>query len=292
MGTFAKIFIVVNLVLAVVFLGAASALLGEAESWKTKYEMDKWELLEDANANVKQELADRAQKLKKTTTERDDYEKKWNDEQQVSAGHDRTIAQQNVAYEGMAAKYNKMTEDFNVLSKTITDIKADNKAAWDENQKLRGQVDEALATAAAAKQKSDELRDTLEREQARTKQLSADLGSCEKKNVALSEEKTKLEDVLAMVKEKIGPDALAGLFIQKAVHGTVVGVDAELNIVLISVGQDDEVQIGYTITVYRSGEYLGKLVIDKIGPDWASGHMDKGLTKEFPQRGDEVATQL
>jgi uncharacterized protein YlxW (UPF0749 family) len=292
MGTFAKIFIVVNLVLAVVFLGAASALLGEAESWKAKYETDKSELLEDANSNVKQALEDLRQKLKKATKERDDYEKDWNEEQKRADGLDRTIATQNTAYEGMAAKYNRVVEDFNVLSKTINDIKADNKAAWDENQKLRGQVDEALAAAAAAKQNSDELRDTLEREQAKTKQLSADLASAEKKNVALSEEKAKLDDVLAMVKERIGADALRELFVMKAVHGTVVGVDEELNIVLISVGTDDEVKIGYTFTVYRSGEYLGKLVIDKVGEDWASGHMDRGLTKEFPQRGDEVATQL
>jgi len=62
--------------------------------------------------------------------------------------------------------------------------------------------------------------------------------------------------------------------------------------VLISVGEDDAVKQGYTMTVYRGGEYVGKLVIDKVGPDWASGHMDQGVSKSFPAKGDEVATQL
>ena len=42
----------------------------------------------------------------------------------------------------------------------------------------------------------------------------------------------------------------------------------------------------------RGGEYVGVLVIDKVGPDWASGHMDQSKSKSFPQRGDDVATQL
>ena len=46
------------------------------------------------------------------------------------------------------------------------------------------------------------------------------------------------------------------------------------------------------MTVYRGNEYVGKLIIDKAGDDWASGHMDMGLTKTFPQQGDSASTRL
>jgi hypothetical protein len=50
MGTFAKIFIVVNLVLAVVVLGAGAALLGTAESWKARYQNDRVEVIADTRS--------------------------------------------------------------------------------------------------------------------------------------------------------------------------------------------------------------------------------------------------
>jgi regulator of replication initiation timing len=291
MGTFAKIFIVVNLVLAVVFLGAAAALLGTAESWKKKYESDGYMDVMALNKSVKDRLGALDAQLKVATDERDKYQSDFMVEQRRATELDKKLVEKNTEFSQIVGKYNNLAEDFNALTKSFDDMKANYKEAFDENRKLQGQVDTALAETAAAKQDADDLRETLEREQGIVKQLQADLGAAEKSNMKITEEKNRLADVVAMINEK-APDLLKDLMVLKAVKATVVGVDADLNIVLISAGADDEVQIGYTFTVYRGGQYVGKLVIDKVGPDWASGHMDTGLTKEFPQRGDEAATQL
>jgi myosin heavy subunit len=297
MGTFAKIFIVVNLVLAVVFLGAAAALLGTAESWKTKYAQDSYQEVTEPgadqvmNKSVKDRIVALEAQLKVATEERDSYQNDLLVEQRRATERDKKIVEQNASMEGIVAKYNQAASDFQELKSSFDDMKANYKEAFDENKKLQGQVDDALAEAAQAKQDADDLRETLEREQGTVKQLQADLAAAEKANAAVTEEKNRLADVVAMVNQK-APGLLGGMLAQEAVKGTVVGVDADLNIVLLSVGAQDKVQIGYTFTVYRGGQYIGKLVIDKVGPDWASGHMDQGLTKEFPQRGDEAATQL
>ena len=292
MGTFAKIFIVVNLVLAVLFMGAAAALLGTAESWKKKYEESTFQEVASVNKSVKKALDDRDAAITKATGERDKYQNDLMVEQRRATELDKKVAEKASEYTKIADKYNRISEDFNALQKSFAEMRDNTKEAFAENKKLQGQVDTALGEAADAKKDADNLRETLEREKGTTKQLQADLGASEKSNMMLTEEKNRLADVIAMVKEKFGADAIANLMVQEAVKATVVGVDADLNIVLISVGSEDKVQIGYTFTVYRGGQYIGKLVIDKVGPDWSSGHMDRGLTKEFPQRGDEAATQL
>jgi hypothetical protein len=95
---------------------------------------------------------------------------------------------------------------------------------------------------------------------------------------------------LALYKETFG--SIPNAIVMKPVQGVVTGIDEDLNIVLISVGTDDDVAVGYTFKVFRGGEFVGMLVVDRVGPDWAAGHMDKDESKSFPQRGDDVATKL
>jgi hypothetical protein len=75
-------------------------------------------------------------------------------------------------------------------------------------------------------------------------------------------------------------------------HGVVARIDGDLNIVLISIERGADLEVGDGMTVYRNTEYLGKLVIDKRGDDWAAGHMYPELTKTFPKKGDCASTQL
>jgi hypothetical protein len=73
-----------------------------------------------------------------------------------------------------------------------------------------------------------------------------------------------------------------------ATCGEVTAVDEEANIVLLDVGSDDMVPLGLEVPVFRGRSYLGRLVVDRIGPDWAACHMVPELTREFPRRGDLV----
>jgi hypothetical protein len=54
----------------------------------------------------------------------------------------------------------------------------------------------------------------------------------------------------------------------------------------------ERLAVGAFMTVYRGNEYVGKLIIDKKGDDWASGHMDLDLTKNTPRKGDSASTLL
>ena len=72
----------------------------------------------------------------------------------------------------------------------------------------------------------------------------------------------------------------------------VMGLDADLGIVLITGGSDDGVEVGHVMTVHSSSVFVGELQIEKVGQDWASGSMLPGRTRRFPAKGDNVTTRL
>jgi DNA repair exonuclease SbcCD ATPase subunit len=284
MGTFAKIFIVVNLVLAVVFLGAASTLLGTIEDYKGKWEgvsKDLAALKKSSEAKEKQ-LNDDIDAFKIKTTKLENEKSRLESAEKV----------RNEEWLSLKTEFNKMSQTFETQASTLKDLEKDLADARVEIAGLNTKYDKALSDTRAAKQTSDDLRNDLERANGNIAQLEADLASTQKEKTELAEADQKKANLIAMIKAKIGSAAVMEMENMPDIKGQVTGVDEDLNIVLVSVGGDDEVKVGFTMTVYRGGEYVGKLVIDKVGPDWASGHMDQGVSKSFPVKGDEVATQL
>jgi len=284
MGTFAKIFIVVNLVLAVVFLGAASTLLGTIQDWKTQYtDLDKeYQAQKQKDAAEIKRLSD---DLGSIRTEKTSLQNQVTNLQQ----EDR---RRSAEWEAIKVAYNKQTETIEKQAATLTDLEKDLAAARTEISDLNTKYDDALAATRAAKQTSDDLRNDLERANGQISQLQDELAATQKEKTELAEELQKKANLIAMITERIGAAAIAEMQNMPAINGQVTGVDEDLNIVLVSVGTDDEVKVGFTMTVYRGGEYVGRLIIDKVGGDWASGHMDQSVSKSFPMKGDDVATQL
>jgi hypothetical protein len=284
MGTFAKIFIVVNLVLAVVFLGAASTLLGTIEDYKGK-----WQTVDKELAEKKKTSAAKEKQLN------DDIDALKSQKTTLEANKSKLEAAEKVRNEewlALKTEYNKGTATLEKQAATLTDLQKNLDKASQTISELESKYDAALAGERAAKQVSDDLRNDIEREIAARKQVEADLASCQKEKTELAEADQKKATLIAMINSKFGTTWIQDLQDMPAISGQVTGVDEDLNIVLISVGVDDLVKVGFTMTVFRGGEYVGKLVIDKVGPDWASGHMDQGVSKSFPMKGDNVATQL
>ncbi len=70
----------------------------------------------------------------------------------------------------------------------------------------------------------------------------------------------------------------------------VIAVDRERNAIVISIGGDDRVKVGYEFVVYRGNEYVATLVIDRVESDSATGHSLKEIEKETVLVGDAVTT--
>ena len=64
------------------------------------------------------------------------------------------------------------------------------------------------------------------------------------------------------------------------------------NAIEVSLGADDGLQVGHTLEVYRSGQYVGRAVVRSVRPDSAIAVLVKEFTRGIVQRGDRVTTRL
>jgi hypothetical protein len=60
--------------------------------------------------------------------------------------------------------------------------------------------------------------------------------------------------------------------------------------VVLSLGKDDGVLVGDEFTVYRGGDFVAKIVIDRADRKWAAGKIV--LKKGDPQVGDDVSNHI
>lgn len=75
------------------------------------------------------------------------------------------------------------------------------------------------------------------------------------------------------------------------VDGIVVSI-GEKNLIEISIGADDGIQIGNKLDVYRDNAYLGKVVILKTAPDRAVAEIIPEFRRGTIRKGDRVATKF
>lgn len=280
MSAIAKILIVLNLLLAVAFLGAAATFLGQQENWKLKHEQlterttTEIQGLNDALASARNDQRTAEQNASQAQADlkavRDRFEQKESDYTTLSKSHNELIAK------------------YDTLSKTYQDIVNQNKTLQQEKNALIDDKDAALT----AKRAAIEAQNNAETEQKRLEGELADvrgqLAELNKKMMAMADENESLTIQLQAYQERY--PALTDLVVPPKIDAQVTGVDNDLNIVLLSVGRDDQVKPGYSFTVYRGNEYVGKIMIDKVEKDYASGYSVKELQKHPIEVGDTATT--
>jgi hypothetical protein len=128
--------------------------------------------------------------------------------------------------------------------------------------------------------------ETLLRKIAALRKENADL----KKKVA---DRQRLIDEIQR-KVGVGPDKFRPHFGPPRIDGAVVGVSRKVNLVVINVGEEDGVLIGFEFTVLRKGAFIGKLVVEKVFPRQAACRvlLDTLAESQRVNQGDRVTTQF
>ncbi|KAF0246654.1 MAG: hypothetical protein FD180_473 [Planctomycetota bacterium] len=138
------------------------------------------------------------------------------------------------------------------------------------------------------------VRDTVQAEllvsNDRLEKAYMDLAQMEKQLVDVSRAKNDLEQQLAELRDR---GRIPPLFPEEPkIDGVVLGVSDKVNLVLISVGTKDKVQVGWKFTVYRGDTYVSKLVVEKVEDGWAACRELTDFRKDAIQQGDKVSTRV
>lgn len=137
---------------------------------------------------------------------------------------------------------------------------------------------------------AEKMRDTLQTEllaaNDRLEKAYKDIAEMEKQMVDVSRMHNDLTQQLAELRRRFPklPQPRA------VIQGVVLGVSDKVNLVLISVGRKNDVEIGTEFDVIRGDKYISKLVVDKVQDGWAACKELTEFRKDAIQQGDKVTT--
>ena len=282
MSVVAKILVVINLLLAVVFLGASATYLGVQENYMQKWQKDTAALQQEIDVQI-------ALNAKANTDLKAQREKTVEHERQATRVT-ATFEAQEQEFQRLREVHNQLLGQYERLSQTATDLQSTIDTLNEDKNRLITEKDGALGekrTAIDEKNNAVTEQKRLENEILQNQDMIAEL---EKRLNAMADKLAKTELVVALYKEKYGE--IGESLGVPAIAAVVAGVNNDLNIVLLSVGRDDKVQEGYEFTIYRGSEYVATIVVDKVEKDHCSGFSKKELERLPIQVGDKGTTRF
>lgn len=245
-------------------------------------------------------------------------------------GWDETYIKLQKEYAGVVTQFDAVTREKNALDAELTKTRDDLKNSEGVNTALKAEVaqknvviDNKENDIKSLNIKVDGL--TLEKdkqtqiaEMARNNEADAvtklnriatlntegklQIETLKKQIGKVSQENEEKQYTLDLVKKKLGKD-ISEIIVDgeldknpvKPIEAKVIASIPEQNLVMLSVGKAEEVKVGYKFTVFRQGDYIGKVEVIEIHPNMSAGRVlvelnnAKGLKME---RGDDAKTGL
>lgn len=280
MSTFAKVMVVVNLILAVLFLSSAGTLHGAAESWQKKYDVivrSKDDQIAALDSQVKAKDAQVTQAQAEARA--------------LDAAKSTAEGQLKMANDGNAVLKGELDTKNGEIAKLQSNLTDVAKAVSDQtarNEQLQTQVAQLTADNGKLKGEVATLTENLAREVARADNAEKGAAALEATNKTQWNDLDSATTQLAAYKAKFGP--LADASVEKALAGVINAGDAKADVFIISLGANDGVKVGNEFTVSRGSNYVSTIVIDAVFPQYSSGHTKAGMKKTDAAPGDRVAT--
>ena len=288
MNTLSKVFVIVNLVLAVAFCFMTLTIYAKRVDFKDRWEMEKKvhaETRKDYDARVR-DLTDRNTQLtmdldrsKNNNDILDARNKELDDDLRKRASENTTLDTANklliASGEAKDRELRRRSEQINrqhqiiLTQQRAVDI-AQKNASIAEKQKI--DMENELNTS------RQQLVD-VQKERAR---LERDLHH---QSWMIDELMRKGVQVAEIV---FGAEATPS----EPIKGKVMAVRKDVNLVMLSVGTDQGVKAGYRFIVYRSDEYIGKVEVEQTFKDMCSARILIPWTKGEIRENDDAATRV
>jgi predicted nucleic acid-binding Zn-ribbon protein len=285
MSPIGRIFIVLNLILAAVFLAWAGNNVATSAQYKQKYEDE-----QDAHEATKQELetqvSDLRVRLDTKSTEADTARSERDD-----AARDRDrLTQENQDLARQISEANA-TNDKNAAA--ISDIQATLAAietAKDEAvaraREAENARDDALASAQDANTRSEDLAAQNAALENQISDLNTTIAGLQRDVSSLDTQLATLVDVTGVTVSEIMGQELINASVLQAVY------DIKPGLVALNVGSNSGVKRGYTFEVYNGAQYKGQVRVENVREDMCTALILRTEEGQTIQSGDKAATRL
>ncbi len=257
MSGLAKFFVVINLVLALFFLGVSATLFQSQKDWKGA--------AESAVENAEETVA-MAEKMKETLQGVVDEKTRNNESltrekeqlgssilvlQNSNGDLRKSVAQLGTKIDDLDSRIAQKDEHIQDKDSNIARLE-------EEITRLSSEIDEA----GDAKKLAERLRNRalLDKEQ-----LAQQTEALNKELTALREDYDDQQLLISRIVDSGVRLPDIGVTTAPPIDGMVVGV--EEGVVVLSVGKDDNVEIGYEFTIYDGNRFIGKVQVTKVLDD-------------------------
>jgi predicted RNase H-like nuclease (RuvC/YqgF family) len=273
MSSMAKIFVVVNLILAVAVFGAAATLLGAQDDYKKALEkattdFAKFQSAKEADiTRLNKELADQQGKASEALAAKNNAEGTLEGVRKENADLKSTNEKMNSSVETLSKEVSSLRdiieadrasrEKLSMEAKSSTTDKLNLQKKWEEEVRARASADSQIA----------DLNETVQN-------MAAEKGDMDKD---LRNTKFWLDKYRERYGDMVGGQGSAGRVL--SVRG---------NLVVLSVGSQDKVAIGDVYSIRRGSTFVGQMKVTKVYKDQAVGEFDDRFTGpgQAPQAGD------
>ncbi len=283
MSVVAKILVVLNLFLAIGFLGASATFLGVQENYKVQ--------LAETSATMQGKIDDLTAQKQKLGKDLSDQRALSAEKQANNEGLTAKSEAQEEKFGRLSEVHNQLLGQFERLSQTAKDLQSTIENLNSDKNRLIEEKDSALGEKRGAVDAKNTAITEQKRLESEILGLQDQVAELEKRFAATAEQLENTDLVVALYKEKFGEigESITGV---PPIAAVVAGVNTDLNIVLLTVGRDDKVKKGYKFTIYRNNEYVATVVIDKVEKDHCSGYSQKEVERLPITVGDKGTTRF
>jgi hypothetical protein len=283
MSQLARIFVVVNFLLAAGFLYAAAMFLGLNNEWKIKHT----QLTKDTvTERTQRDAREKEQKTRIDELTRESQTLK--EERSTLSGNLTQLTTAN-----NAAEADKKAKDA-ALAKEQGLVASANEALKRAQDELTKRTDEAnkLRTDAQTAQTAERTaNDNLTKLNDEIIAHKNTIGELEKTKTELTAKVDELE-IVKRVAQEAGVD-VGALLLQPAIaDAKVIGVDMDMKLVQVNAGSTQKLSRGATLDIVRGGNYVGRIKIDQVYPNSSAGTISVLKPGESVQVGDRATNTL
>lgn len=286
MSSIGKFFLIGNLALAAVFLGAAASFVGSADEWRTKHDDLQANMAEQVKGK-ETEIANLKAQNGQLTTESDGLKR----EKQNLSGQ---LQDATAALTTEKQKNADLTESLNGINAKLGDLEQTNRAQSGQIQEMARQVDQlrterdgALDERDSAVATATQASETAQLAESRIADLSGQVAR-------LTDDKESAESRFLEASKYYGFDPkdfgggqpldLEGLVLDASYEGPGP-------IVVLNIGKNQRVRPGYTFDVYGGSYYKGRVRVDTVNENNSAGTVILEGNARIAA-GDRVKTQL
>ena len=286
MSTPAKILVGVLFLLSIIFLVVSTTTYSQKVDWKAKY----GKLMDNAQKAV-DHVKDQKSDL---ITERDSLNGQLTSETAARVSAEKERDDLRTSKEEINTLLSDANQMVSTLTATTASLNKDLSAKDDQIRTLQNEVKTANDVKTSVEKTLDEVRSELI-------QVAKNYRDAEGKNSELEtavaalqnkvdDNQNKMDTLLEM---GIDINELVGATPAPKINALVMATEPAFNLVMLSVGAQDEVKIGYKFFIYRGNRYIGHMIVEKVYEDSCAGTvMAEGHSGIKVQVGDDATTHL